>query len=351
MPGQGPYGLIPGAANPQYTQGSAIGGNLSALSNLYNLATGAGGSSGAGGTANLNAALPGATGALGSGVNLALSELGGQIDQPTINNLEQVSAERGVATGSIGSPNSNAALMAALGRTTQGTEQLGMQNLSSLISSAPVGPQFNPASMLVDPAQQQEAQQYANTLAAAPDPAAAANAELAALYAGRSAGQGANPAPAPAPANRFPGYASVASPPNLRAGGGTSSTFTPAAGMGTPAAYGSSSGYGTSAGGGTMNDIPGGNFFGNVGQDENGATSYESTFGTTLPQGQSYNATTGLVSDSNAGTVFDPSTGVTYDAMTGQVVNDGASGGNQPIDYFEGIAPQDQGAYMTPAEG
>lgn len=186
-------GGIPSPASPQATQSASIGGNLDVLSQLYALATGTGTASGAGGAANLNAALPGATGALGSEVNLATSELGGNIDQPTINNLEQLAAERGVSTGSIGSPNSTAALMQALGRTTQGTEQLGVQNLTSAIGSAPVGPQFNPSSLFVSPDQQQQAQTYANTLAAAPVPSYATNSNLNSLLAGR----GSAPAPAP----------------------------------------------------------------------------------------------------------------------------------------------------------
>lgn len=186
-------GGIPAPASPQATQGASIGGNLDVLSQIYQLATGTGTASGAGGAANLNAALPGATGALGNEVNLATSELGGNIDQPTINNLEQLAAERGVSTGSIGSPNSTAALMQALGRTTQGTEQLGVQNLTSAIGSAPVGPQFNPSSLFVSPEQQQQAQTYANTLAAAPIPSFATNSNLNSLLAGR----GSAPTPAP----------------------------------------------------------------------------------------------------------------------------------------------------------
>src|SRR6267378_1254780 len=130
-------------------QGAAIGGNLAQLAQLYQLAMGAGKASGAGASANLDASLPGASGGLEDLLKLSEGELAGQVDQPTINNLVQLGAERGVSIGSPGSPNANAALMQALGRTTQGTEQLGAQNLATAIGSTPTGPQFEPASMLV----------------------------------------------------------------------------------------------------------------------------------------------------------------------------------------------------------
>src|SRR5580698_7616806 len=84
----GAYGSTPAPVDPQAAQTAAIGGNLSNLSNLYQLATGMGTASGAGASANLNAALPGATSALGQELGVAQSDLAGQISPSTLNNLE-----------------------------------------------------------------------------------------------------------------------------------------------------------------------------------------------------------------------------------------------------------------------
>lgn len=315
----GPYGGVPAAANPQAAQSESIGGNLSSLAQLYALATGTGAASGAGATSNLNTALPGASAALGSGLNLANTEIAGQIDPATWNNIQQMGAERGVATGSPGSPNSNAALMQALGRTTQGTEQLGIQNLGSLISSAPVGPQFNPASMLVDPNTQLEQDQYGNNLAAAPNPAAAGAANLAALNSGRTAAGSTTGTPA-LPAL---GSGSTASAGGY---GGPVTVTGPAGGSVTP--YQS----------GNLGDIPG-----SSDGSSNGAQDYLNTFGEQLPPGQTYDPNSGMVSDTVNGTVLDPSTGVTYDAMTGAVIPD--TQGMAPAGDGGGFSFDDSASY------
>ena len=219
-------GGIPAVPDPSVTQNTSLLNNLSNLSNLYNLSLGTGNASGAGGAANLNAALPGATGGIQNLLGLAQGEIAGQIDQPTINNLEQLNAERGAATGQgVGSPNSNAALMQALGRTTQGTEQLGAQNLSTAVGLAPVGPQFNPNQFLVTPEQQQSAQTYANQLAAAPLPLFAANANMNALDQGRKSAPTSPATAAPtATAEPSPVGASGFGPPP-GSGGNTPYTF------------------------------------------------------------------------------------------------------------------------------
>lgn len=317
----GAYGGVPAPADPQSAQDAAISGNLGNIANLYNLATGVGSASGAGGAANLNTALPGATAALGTGLNLANSELGGQIDQPTINNLEQVAAERGVSTGSISSPNSNAALMQALGRTTQGTEQLGMSNLSSLISAAPVGPQFNPNTQLIDPNTQLEQQNYNNALAAAPNPAAAGAANLAALKAGTSAGVSAGTAP------KALGGGSSFGAPVSTAGGGTGSW----GGI----VYGPQGGSVT-GGNGAMDYFNNGQPKIANGQNDNGASAYQQEYGGTLPPGTSYDPSSGLVMNENEGVAYDPYTGLSYDAYTGEVIGDEGSGGTQGYDSEAG---------------
>jgi hypothetical protein len=107
-----------------------------------------------------------------------LSQLQGQVPKDVANQIAQMAAERGVGTGSIGSPDANTALLRSLGLTSLGLEQQGEQNLTGAIARTPTGQQFNPQQFLVTPGQQQEAQYLANLYSAAPDPAAAANAAL-----------------------------------------------------------------------------------------------------------------------------------------------------------------------------
>ena len=96
-------------------------------------------------------------------------------------------AQRGVGFGAD-SPNSNAAYLAALGRTSQQLMSQGQQELTQAIGRTPVGPAFNPGSFLVTPGEQQQAQYAANLFNAAPNPAAAANAGLHQAQAGLGAG-------------------------------------------------------------------------------------------------------------------------------------------------------------------
>jgi hypothetical protein len=93
-------------------------------------------------------------------------------------NLNQAAAERGVATGSPDSPNAGAAALRALGLTDLDLEKLGHTQLTEAIQRTPRGPEFNPASMLVDPNMQTALQWLANQLKAAPVPAAAKALEL-----------------------------------------------------------------------------------------------------------------------------------------------------------------------------
>lgn len=76
-------------------------------------------------------------------------QLRGQLPQDVINQIGQQAAERGIAGGSPGSPNSNAAYLRALGLNSLQMQQQGNQNLSTAIGDTPVSPLFNPASMIV----------------------------------------------------------------------------------------------------------------------------------------------------------------------------------------------------------
>lgn len=186
------YGGVPSMPNPTSTQTSAILGNVGNLGNLYGLAQGSGAASGAGALAQLNNNLPGATGAQQLALGNTNSLLSGQIPADVLGQLQQASAERAAATGMApGSPNIESGLLRSIGLTSLGLQQTGLQNLGSLIGMTPMGPQFNPSSMLVNPGEYQSAQYGANVLGAAPIPAQAAAANLAAQRAGLGAGRGA----------------------------------------------------------------------------------------------------------------------------------------------------------------
>lgn len=69
--------------------------------------------------------------------------LAGQIPQDVKNALAQSAAERGVATGTMGSSNANTALMRALGRTSLDLQSQGEKQFSDSIGRTPMAPLFN----------------------------------------------------------------------------------------------------------------------------------------------------------------------------------------------------------------
>lgn len=81
------------------------------------------------------------------------SELAGQVPSDVINLLQQQAAERGIATGSPGSDNSNAAYLRALGLTSLGQEQTGQADLTRALARNPGARVFDPTSQLLTPAQ------------------------------------------------------------------------------------------------------------------------------------------------------------------------------------------------------
>ena len=97
-------------------------------------------------------------------------QLSGQLPQDVISQIQQQAAERGIATGTSGGPNANAAYLKALGLNSLQMQQQGNQNLTGAISDTPVPQLFNPASLIVP-----------QTLAAQ---------QLSAAQAGRAAGAG-----------------------------------------------------------------------------------------------------------------------------------------------------------------
>lgn len=101
--------------------------------------------------------IPGAAGLEQQSSGNIASLLAGNIPADVKRNLTQSAAERGVAMGSPGSANSDAALMQALGLTSLGLQQQGQSNLTSALGRNPAAPIFDPSQLLLTPAQKLQA--------------------------------------------------------------------------------------------------------------------------------------------------------------------------------------------------
>ena len=199
--GQGAYGSVPGAtAAPPSTYQQA--------SSVYS-------------------GLPGLTSAAGDVIG---SELAGTISPSTNRNIWDAAAARGVNLGQPNSPLSNEIGLNLTGTTTQGLQATGEANYLSFLSGLS-NTQLSP-SLLTDISQSNA------TLAAAPDPAAAAaeqQAQFDKYYqqsrspAGYGAGQGYNLSPS---YSGFPGAQPAVTAGNYQSlvrgntGGGYSSPYT-----------------------------------------------------------------------------------------------------------------------------
>ncbi len=75
--------------------------------------------------------------------------LKGQLPTDVMSAIFQGGAERGIATGSPGSPNANAATLRALGLTSLDAQKMGTDILNTSIQQTPVPQLFNPASIAV----------------------------------------------------------------------------------------------------------------------------------------------------------------------------------------------------------
>jgi hypothetical protein len=138
-----PYGSA-GEAQQFNLQGGA---NTSQISDLINSIT-----RGAQGAA-LQARIPGeANLETQSSANIQ-SELEGQLPADVMRTLGQQAAERGVATGSPGSPNTNAAYLRALGLTSLDLTGMGQSQLTAAEGRNPAAPIFDPSSQLITPYQ------------------------------------------------------------------------------------------------------------------------------------------------------------------------------------------------------
>lgn len=81
------------------------------------------------------------------------NELHGVVAPDVLRLLQQQAAERGVATGTAGSPNSNAAYLQALGLTSMGLQEQGQHDLSGALARNPAAPIFDPTTQIMNPYQ------------------------------------------------------------------------------------------------------------------------------------------------------------------------------------------------------
>lgn len=195
--GVGPYGQLPQIPSPTSTQASAISGNMGNLSSLYGLGYGLNTNIATQAALPYQLNLPNYGAMTGQNSSNILSLLQGQVPQDVANQIAQMGAERGVSTGSIGSPNSNAALLQSLGLTSLGLQSTGAQELGQAIQQTPTGQQFNLSSFLNSPDTYQQAQTAANLISAAPNPTSAAQLNLATALFGNQLGRQQGPQASP----------------------------------------------------------------------------------------------------------------------------------------------------------
>ena len=221
------YGGIPSVPSPTSTASTTIGGNIGNLGGLYNLSRGTGTASGAGAIAGLNAEIPGVTGSIGAATGNINELLSGQVPEDVINQLRQQSAEIGAGRGmGPGAPSTNAEYLRSLGLTSLGMQAQGAQELDALMGSVPRAPAFDPSSMLVNPAEAQQWAYLAEVLKNAPNPAAAARANVGGLQAGLGAG------------GAFPSFGGVGSRPAIGGPAFASPMLTGGGGYPTVPVYG-----------------------------------------------------------------------------------------------------------------
>lgn len=188
--GPGGLGYNPQVPLPTTTAPGAVAGNLGSLGAIYGVAGGVNQFQQGQAALGLQTNLPGYQGLTAQSSQNIGQELKGEVPSDVVNQILQGAAERGIVTGSPGSPNANAAYLRALGLTSLGMQQQGEQNLTAAIGRTPQAAPMNLSPFLVTPAQQQEAEVANRLYGAAPNPTAVAGANLGAAYGGLAAGRG-----------------------------------------------------------------------------------------------------------------------------------------------------------------
>jgi len=166
------FGGIPGVPNPIASQQQATAANISELGGLDALTEGMTAINAGEGALPYQLNLPQYGAMTSQGSADILSNLQGQVSPSTVNQITQEAAERGIGAGlAAGSPNDNAALLSALGQTSEGLQSQGLQELAQAISQTPTGPAYDTTAMQLAPSDIESAQYAANVAQAAPVPA------------------------------------------------------------------------------------------------------------------------------------------------------------------------------------
>ncbi len=186
------YGGRPVVPSPGTSATQSIQANLGNLGALYGLAGNLNQFNAAQAASQYAANLPDYSSMLSQSSRNIGSMLRGELPADVVSQIMQGAAERGVATGqSSPSPNTNAAMLRALGLTSLGLQQTGEGQLTAAIGRTPTAQLYNPASAFVSPEEWQQAQMGANLYSAAPSPGPAARAAEEAARRGIAAGAGA----------------------------------------------------------------------------------------------------------------------------------------------------------------
>ncbi len=176
-------------------------------------------------------------------------QLQGQVPLDVWRQIQQGAAERGVRMGSPGSPNANAAMLAALGTNSIAMQNLGRTGQHQLYADTPVGKQLDPSSLFTNANDLYSAQLLASIYASQANPELQAQ-ELIRLQ--QQAQRNALNTGSPASNSRYQGLSPVVGGPPLGATpddlyGGlhsrynppTSGTFNLGTNYSTPLSYGS----------------------------------------------------------------------------------------------------------------
>lgn len=187
------YGGIPATADPSQSAAAAITGSQANMPALQEMASGINQFNLGEQLGQYETALPGYGNMVGQSAGNIGSRLRGELPGDVVSQMTQQAAERGVSMGVPGSPFSNSELIKSLGLTSLGLQTQAENELTQAIGRTPVVPLFNTSSFLTSPQAQQEAQQQANFMAAAPVPAKAQQTALDIAKAGIQAGSNSVP--------------------------------------------------------------------------------------------------------------------------------------------------------------
>jgi len=187
------YGGIPNVPNPTASASHALSGNIGNLGLIYGLGQGLNRFNQQQLTNQYQAAIPNYNALTEKQSGNIAEELSGDVPQDVVNQIIQQAAERGIVTGSPGSPNAGAAMLRSLGLTSLDMQHHGVSDLATAIGEAPKAGIIDPTQFLVTPGQQQEASAAANLYASAPNPQAAAQEAQRIAAAGFGAGWGGGP--------------------------------------------------------------------------------------------------------------------------------------------------------------